>query len=177
MKKLLLLGLGLCILAVLWGVLNSRKLPTLELTQADIARHKELWKAAEEMRDKAKRGELPWRYTDFRTVGNVEEEGQLLRLLYRVEMFEDVRGALPKSMAELAEHGNVEEESRNECELFLWGHDQVILNCDGWRLPQGDQGKQLVESFTSRTVKFYSLNGHVILYVPPFEKLGKPSIP
>ncbi len=63
-----------------------------------------------------------------------------------------------------------------ECEILESVSDSYLLNCDGWR-PSQAQLRDTVNQFDTQTVKFYVLDGHVVLYAPPFvrnEPTAKP---
>jgi len=84
-----------------------------------------------------------------------------------------MHGRLPLDFAELTSVKFTPDWNRrltryaNECRIVMLGVDSCILNCDSWTPPNSGDLSSLVNSFDPRTGRFYKVQDHVLLYVPP----------
>ena len=125
-------------------------------------------------------GSAPWRKVDHNSIGFPSSEAELLELEGFVGVFEVSQRSLPAHSADLLALERVAPRPPRvqarlnklvkDCQLISLAEDSYILNCDGWTPPSGEALKPLVNAFDSETERFYNLQGHVILYVPPFVK-------
>jgi len=94
-----------------------------------------------------------------------------------IRVFDTVHQRFPVDFAELMqvrfprERKDQIERYSKECRIIPLGKRSCILNCDSWEPPASKDLRALVQSFDLRADRFYKLDGHVLLYLPP------PSIP
>ena len=127
----------------------------------------------EAMRRLGSSGAFPVRKFDNSSVGSVAVEAELVDLRRDIEVFESMHGRLPLDFAELTSVKFTPDWNRrltryaNECRIVMLGVDSCILNCDSWTPPNSGDLSSLVNSFDPRTGRFYKVQDHVLLYVPP----------
>lgn len=128
-----------------------------------------------------KEGRIAWRKADYSSVGFPQKERELLDLRRALDLFEIAYGHLPAKSGDLMSLANPQQDTNaterrtcarlaTECQLVPLGKDSFLLNCDGWPLPNEAAVHSLVGTFDQQTEKFYLVQGHVLLYLPPFEK-------
>ena len=125
----------------------------------------------------AKDGPIHWRKMDRTAVGSPKAEARLLQLHDSIYYFSLTFGQPPANIGEMSRLLTIPQMSPNEtalyqgfirdCQIENVGTDSYILNCDGWDSPPPSELQQLVKAFDSETMKFYSVQDHVILFVPP----------
>jgi hypothetical protein len=127
----------------------------------------------EAMKRLALSGAFPVRNFDNSSVGSVAVEAELVDLRRDIEVFESMHGRLPLDFAELANVKFPPDWNRRltryakECRMVMLSVDSCILNCDSWTPPNSGDLSSLVHSFDPRTGRFYKVQDHVLLYVPP----------
>jgi hypothetical protein len=109
-------------------------------------------------------------------VGSALTEAKLLEIRRDVRSYESMHRRLPVDFSELESvafppnwKGNLEKFG-NECQVIVLTSDSDILNCDGWTPPSASDLKTLVRSFDPQTERFYKVQGHVLLFVPPLTR-------
>jgi len=124
----------------------------------------------------ARQGVLPSRKVNHSSVGSALTESKLIELRRDMGIYESMHQRLPIDFIELL---NVRfppdwkdhlEKFEKECEIVSLTPDSCILNCDGWALPSANDVEALVHSFDNQTERFYKVENHVLLFVPPLTK-------
>jgi hypothetical protein len=133
----------------------------------------------------AKNGTIHWRKMDRTSVGSPRTEARLLQLHDSIYYFALTFGQPPANIGEMSRLLTNPQMSPNEkalyqgfirdCQIVNLATDSYILNCDGWVSPLPSELQQLVNAFDSDSVKFYSVQDHVILFVPRSVS-GKPLV-
>ena len=142
-----------------------------------------LAKQIESFQEELQHGQIPGIREDFQSVGFPQRETELLRFRHWMQVYEISFGKTLTQSSDLQrmklskpEEQRAVAEVVGECEILESVSDSYLLNCDGWR-PSQAQLRDTVNQFDTQTVKFYVLDGHVVLYAPPFvrnEPTAKP---
>jgi hypothetical protein len=128
----------------------------------------------------ASSGAFRERKFDHSSVGSIAIESEVVDLRRDISAFEALHGRLPVNFRELSSvrfPPNSDErvsQYAKECRIVGLTVDSCILNCDSWTPPNNEALNRLVRSFDSQTERFYKVQGHVLLYVPP-PTAAKPS--
>jgi hypothetical protein len=132
----------------------------------------------------AQDGTIHWRKMDRTSVGSPKTEARLLQLHDSIYYFSLTFRQPPADIGEMSRLLTIPQMSPNEkalyqgfirdCQIVNLRTDSYILNCDGW-VPPPSEIQQLVKAFDSETEKFYSIQDHVIFFVPP-PVSGKPTL-
>lgn len=184
---ILVLGVMVVSALVLYGVamysMRTYKLPPITMTPEDKARVDALQKSIDAAADALRKGEAGWIRVDHSTVGFPEKEGQLVGARDAIETYFRMFHRLPHQLSDLLKIRTATLREKLAvakiawaCELFPLTTESYILNCDGWKAPQKAKLEEMVRGFDRETERFYLLESHVILYVPPFVKGRAPAI-
>jgi hypothetical protein len=126
--------------------------------------------------EEARKGSFPSRRVDHTSVGSALTEAKLLEIRRDTRAYESMLQRLPIDFSELESVGlppnwkeNLEK-LRKDCRIVVLTSDSEILNCDGWTRPSASDLDALLRSFDPRTERFYKVESHVLLYVPPLTK-------
>jgi len=118
-------------------------------------------------------GSFPRREFDHSSVGSIAIESELVDLRRDAGVFESMHDRLPVDFTELGGVKFPPDSNKRlakyakECQIVSLSVDSCILDCDSWRPPSPADLSSLVRSFDSQTERFYKVQGHVLLYVPP----------
>src|SRR4029077_20211529 len=155
------------------------RLPPLSAAEKTIA--DEVGTLDQGMRD----GTIAWRKADYTSVGFPDQEAKLLHLRSGIDFFTGSFGHAPSDIKDLARLSTVPGLSSNQkrlygslvrdCQILTMQTDSYILNCDGWSPPSSLQIEQWTRTVDRETEKFFVMQGHVILFVPP-PVSGKPLV-
>lgn len=171
--------IGACAVIVALDIVSFWKSPfPIRFSKDELDGLSKISEYVESIRQEQAAGRLPWRLADYSTVGFPEKEAKLQRLRNEVTFFEITFRRPPTTLWELtalfqawpalrsAREKDYIEFAR-ECEIFSSAFDDAyVLNCDGWRPGGLGSVNKLMRTFEPDTEKFYSVNGHVLLYVP-----------
>jgi hypothetical protein len=187
-RRTIIVGTSLTFVALLALVLYVKltfKINFKPLTEAEKAQFTLIGKQIERLAQSARTGEIPWRRLDFSSVGSPEREAQLLQLRRAIDVYSlshsqpavriEGMSSWLRAPQKYAYQKRVYEALR-ECQILNLQVDSYILNCDGWVAPASPQLPELVGTFDRETEKFYLIEGHTILFVPP-PVSGKPFQP
>jgi hypothetical protein len=118
----------------------------------------------------------PNREVDDTSVGFPDREQRLRVIGQLVHVFEIRFGHLPESLEDLIAiptSGPKQQRAKDEiksavagCQLFHLSVNSYLLNCDGWN-PDERSLLQLEKTSDRQKVRFYSVDQHVVLSVPP----------
>jgi len=123
----------------------------------------------------AGKGAFPSRNVNHSSVGSPLIESRLIELRRDMGIYESRHQRLPVDFPELLSLGfppnwkDHLEKFEKECEIVSLTPDSCILNCDGWALPSANV-QALVHTFDPQTERFYKVENHILLYVPPLTK-------
>ncbi len=177
--------LGVCGIFYAWGLyaLRTWKLPPLIMSAEDKARVEALQKSVDAVVEALRKGEVGWRRADHSTVGFPEKESQLVKARNEIEIYYRTFHRLPQRLSDLLKIRTATLRQKFtfakiawECEFFPLTSESYILNCDGWKAPQKAKLEEMVGGFDRETERFYVVEGHVVLYVPPFVRGRAPTI-
>jgi hypothetical protein len=175
---LLTLSLIILGLVVAWRAVNNYlgyKLRSMSLSGVS-AKADEIGKQVDWVRKIASNGAVPSRKVNHSSIGSPLTEAKLLEIRRDSIGYESVYHRLPVNFAEIESVGlpsNWKESLREfqpGCQILSLASDSQILNCDGWTRPSPADLTGLVHSFDPMTERFYKIDGHVLLYVPPLTK-------
>lgn len=123
-------------------------------------------------------GNIPTRGLDLRSIGRAKQEADLLEYRHWVQMYDGLYGEAPprsEDLDRLLEGKAIDwhqresiKKSAHDCRITVFGSDSYLLSCDEWQLPDKNSLLQIVSRFKGSTERFYVVQGHVILYAPPF---------
>jgi hypothetical protein len=121
-------------------------------------------------------GSIPWRISDYSSVGFPKQEAQLIEMRRAVDFFHVKYGRLPEIPDDFlrlttipgipSTNKNAFKEIANDCSILVLGEDSYILNCDGWKPWAPGEARKHAQNYDNRTEKFYTADNHVILFVP-----------
>ena len=130
-------------------------------------------------------GLIPWRISNYSTIGFPKQEAQLIEMRRAVDFFQVKYRRLPEIPDDFlrlttipgipSTNKNEFKKIANDCSILVLGEDSYILNCDGWKPWDPDEARNHVQNYDNRTEKFYTVDKHLILFVPvritgtPFE--------
>jgi len=168
---LLATGLSLCAAASLVVHRGLRRLSRLNFQPTPQVQSIE--KELQVVKALALSGSLPKRKFDHSSVGSIAIESELVDLRRDASVFESMHGRLPVDFTELVNVKFPPDSDKRltkyakECRIVSLSVDSCILDCDSWTPPSPDDLRSLVRSFDSQTERFYKVEGHVLLYIPP----------
>jgi hypothetical protein len=167
---------GMAVFALFAGLeYVSYRLRTHDFSAAS-AKIKAMDKQLQYVLEKARKDSFPLRRFDHSSVGSAHAEAKLLEIRRDIGSYESINRHLPVNFSELESVGfppNWKEDLEkfgNECQVIVLTSDSDILNCDGWTRPSASDLKALVRSFDPQTERFYKVQGHVLLFVPPLTR-------
>jgi len=171
--------LGLVVLALAasaWLALLhqvGKRIESADFSEAS-AKAKVIGKQVELIRKLASVGAFPSRRRNLTSVGAPLIEKKLITLSRDSSLYESRYDRLPLNFEELKRFGLPQdweedvERLEGECQIVPLTAHSTIMNCDGWARPSADELNLLVRSFYPQTERFYEIDGHILLYIPPF---------
>jgi hypothetical protein len=172
--------LGVLFAAATWYAHRRLTIGPMAMTDEDRAKFVAAQRILEQTVAGMKSGQVPWKQLDYSSVGSPKEEGVLLQLRRDLGAFEIMFGRWPTGIRELRRLNSAFEATLTQrfhreaiiraCRIVSVRSESYILNCDGWDPPEDHELQLLVGRFDPETEKFYAIQGHVILFVPPFVK-------
>ena len=126
-----------------------------------------------------------FRKVNLRSVGCPNQEAELLEVRHWVYMYKLSFGKLPERSSDferMTKEGSLDASQKSlikgiarKCQIFAFGSDSYLLNCDGARLQGDDDLHRLIHKFDQETEKFYVSDSHIFLYAPAPVAMNRPA--
>lgn len=140
-------------------------------TPNDVQR---LGRTIDNLATQGRQGILPSRKVDYTSLGFKVKESDLLWLRRAISIFEASRHRVPERLDELTQlsypvgEKDILQRLVMDCQMIVFEQDSYLLNCDHWTKPVIDGDfSALLSSFDTETERFYRVQEHLLLYIPP----------